>query len=148
LDSDLVGLVSRVHLRRVARAALARAAAGRAAQLSIYVTGDAQIAKLNRRYRGIDAPTDVLSFAQGPETAGFAAPPDAADYLGDVVISYPRAKDQAVSFGHSPQDEIAILVVHGVLHLLGYDHDQVEDQERMWRIQQEVLSGLGVQWVP
>jgi probable rRNA maturation factor len=107
--------------------------------LSIVVTDNASIQDLNREYRGIGAPTDVLSFSlneKDPETGRL--------YLGDVIISFPFAQEQAVKAGHPVMSEVALLAVHGVLHLLGYDHAEPEEKEKMWQVQQEILTILKV----
>ena len=107
--------------------------------LSVVLAGDTRLRTLNRKYLGRDAPTDVLSFPTtqlNPETG--------RRYLGDVVISLRRAQTQARSGGHSLQEELQLLVVHGVLHLLGYDHATQSGKKRMWRAQAEILTGLGV----
>ncbi len=110
------------------------------ADLTLVITGDEQVRELNRVYRGVDTPTDVLSF--GGTVPEFVTAPGAGDYLGDVVVSYPRAEAQAV--GHTAQAEMSLLVVHGVLHLLGYDHTQPDEQEAMWSRQATVLERLGL----
>jgi len=107
------------------------------ADLSIVITGDEQIHELNRQFRCVDAPTDVLAFP-----AGHTDPESGSLYLGDVLISYPRASAQAERGGHSVADEIQLLVVHGTLHLLGHDHTSPEDKAKMWGAQAEVLRGL------
>jgi probable rRNA maturation factor len=118
-------------------------AAGRAsAGLTLVVTDDEAMHRLNRTYLGIDAPTDVLSF--GGESPDFVSVPEAGLYLGDVIISYPQAQAQAAAAGHSVEAELALLVVHGVLHLLGYDHVRPEDKAVMWERQAEVLARLGL----
>jgi len=111
-------------------------------ELAIVVGGDAQIQELNRRYRGVDAPTDVLSFAMLEDASASAATssPDTPLYLGDVIISYPRVLEQAAEAAHSAGDELELLVVHGVLHLLGYDHDSQERQAAMWARQDAILG--------
>lgn len=97
-------------------------------QLSLVVVGQDRIQQLNKIYLGRDGPTDVISFpmiseqSEG-ETGIFITPPDGIQHLGEVVISYPQAVIQAEEQHHNVKKEIAILVVHGVLHLLGYDHD-------------------------
>jgi probable rRNA maturation factor len=108
------------------------------AELSILLAGDETIQRLNREYLGIDAPTDVLSFP-----AGDTDPESGAQYLGDIIISLPRAQSQAASAGHSPADELQLLAVHGVLHLAGYDHAEPEDKAVMWALQAQVLAALG-----
>jgi probable rRNA maturation factor len=109
-------------------------------ELALVVGDDAQIHKLNRQFRGVDAPTDVLSFAMSEDEIDTAHSPDMPLYLGDVIISYPRAKDQAKAGGHATDDELDLLVVHGVLHLLGYDHDTNSQKSRMWARQETILG--------
>jgi probable rRNA maturation factor len=111
-------------------------------ELAIVIGGDAQIQELNRQYRGVDAPTDVLSFAMldGPDMASAAYGQEAPLYLGDVIISYPRALAQAAEAGHSSQEELELLTVHGVLHLAGYDHDTDQRKATMWARQDAILG--------
>ena len=110
------------------------------ADLTLVLTGDAEIQALNRDFLGKDAPTDVLSFSAGEE----ADPETGRGYLGDVVISLPRAVEQAAAGGHAVEAEVQLLVVHGVLHLLGHDHAETEQKARMWAAQTEVLEHLGI----
>jgi probable rRNA maturation factor len=107
--------------------------------LSIVLTDDAQLHQLNRDYLGVDAPTDVLSFP-----ASEIDPETGVSYLGDVLVSIPRAEAQAQSAGHPLEAEVQLLVVHGVLHLLGHDHAEPEDKARMWSAQTQVLERLGL----
>lgn len=109
-----------------------------AANLTIVLTDDTQLQKLNFEFLQINAPTDVLSFPadeRDPETN--------ERYLGDIIVSYPRALLQAATGGHSVRDELFLLVVHGVLHLLGYDHSQEREKRVMWEHQSEILKELG-----
>ena len=117
-------------------------------ELTIAIAGDDEIRALNRRYRGVDAPTDVLAFGEGAAPAPFAVAPGAPAYLGDVVISYPRAVAHADARRHSTADELLLLVVHGVLHLLGYDHATPGEKRKMWAAQRHVLHELGAQVRP
>jgi probable rRNA maturation factor len=105
--------------------------------LSLLITDDEHIQQLNRDYLDVDEPTDVLSFP-----ADFTDPDTNSIYLGDVILSYPRAREQAEAEGHSLEHELELLVVHGVLHLFGYDHIDPEDKKRMWSIQGKILSDL------
>lgn len=105
--------------------------------LAILITTDQQIHDLNLRFRGIDSSTDVLSF-----NLDQLDPDDDTQYLGDVVISYPTASAQAQSYGHDVTEELQLLIVHGILHLLGYDHAEPADKARMWKVQKEILSNL------
>jgi probable rRNA maturation factor len=114
-------------------------------ELTIAVTGDDEIHALNRKHRGVDAPTDVLSFAETETGAPFVAAPGEPAYLGDVVISFPRAKAQAQAGGHPVASEMTLLVIHGVLHLLGHDHAKAREKRKMWTAQADILRQLGVQ---
>jgi probable rRNA maturation factor len=107
--------------------------------VTIRITDDDEIQNLNRDYRGFDIVTDVLSFL-----GDFNDPDLGSHYLGDIVISYPQAKRQANDRGHDPVEELQLLVVHGLLHLLGYDHAEIEDKNRMWILQNQILDKLGL----
>jgi probable rRNA maturation factor len=107
--------------------------------LTIVLTDDEQLHALNREYLGIDAPTDVLSFP-----ASETDPETARRYLGDILISIPRAEAQAQAAGHALEAEVQLLAVHGALHLLGYDHAKADEKARMWKAQVEVLERIGV----
>lgn len=114
-------------------------------EISILITDDAELQQLNQTYRGVDAPTDVLSFAEADDGSSFVRPPDAPRYLGDIAISWDRAVAQAAEYGHSRERELAFLVVHGVLHLLGYDHERGPiDEARMRAREEAILSALGL----
>ena len=110
--------------------------------MTIVLTDDAQLHKLNHEYLGVDAPTDVLSFP-----ASETDPETGTPYLGDILISVPRAMQQAQSAGHSVEDEVQLLVVHGTLHLLGHDHAEAQEKACMWKAQAEVMSRLGLSHV-
>ena len=144
VEEPFVSAVSPDWLRAAARATLKRlgAQASQEAALALVITDDKALRALNRAYLGIDAPTDVLSF--GGESPDFVSAPDAEPYLGDVVISYPRAQAQAAAAGHPVEAELALLVIHGVLHLLGYDHIRPDDKAAMWEQQAHILTGLGL----
>jgi len=109
------------------------------------ITGDAELRKLNRQWRGKDYVTDVLSFPSGiglPARPGQVKPAP----LGDLAISIARARAQAREFGHSTEDEVRILMLHGVLHLLGMDHEadsgQMARSEKRWRKALGLADGL------
>jgi probable rRNA maturation factor len=105
---------------------------------TILITGDDHIQSLNRDYLGENSPTDVLAFP-----AGHTDPDTNTLNLGDIVISYPRVEEQAQAGGHPIEQEMELLVVHGLLHLLGYDHLEENQKSEMWTIQEEVLRKLG-----
>jgi probable rRNA maturation factor len=111
------------------------------AALSVLLTDDETVRALNHEYRGYDEPTDVLSFGltermkpatdDAPAAEPFPLPPELVEQIGEVVISYPTAARQAAEHGHHTNDELALLLVHGILHLLGHDHDQPEETRLM-----------------
>ena len=110
-------------------------------ELTVVITDNETVWELNRRYRGVDSPTDVLAF--GGTAEGFAEAPDATAYLGDVVISYPCVLAQAEEQGQTPDGELALLVVHGVLHLLGYDHANAQEEATMRAKEEAILKRVG-----
>lgn len=114
------------------------------AQVSITLTDNPHIHEINRDYRKVDRPTDVISFAlnegEEPEIEGGAP----INVLGDIIISVERAKEQAQDYGHSVRREIAFLTVHGMLHLLGYDHIKEADRKEMRKEEDFVMEQLGI----
>jgi probable rRNA maturation factor len=126
-------------LDRAAQATLQHESESLESDLSIVLTDDARLQELNRDYLGIDAPTDVLSFP-----ASETDPETGARYIGDILISIPRAQSQADAVGHPLESEVQLLVVHGMLHLLGHDHGEPEEKARMWKAQDEILESLGL----
>jgi len=113
-------------------------------EVSVTLTNNEYIHTLNKQYRGIDRPTDVLSFALNEsEEPDVEDGPD-VNVLGDLVISVERAKEQAADYGHSVKREIAFLTVHGMLHLLGYDHMEEQDRLEMEAEQRFVMEKLGI----
>ena len=129
--------VSSAVIQRAARAALERESAE--GELSVVLSDDAHVRDLNREYLGVDSPTDVLSFP-----AAETDPQSGRAYLGDIIISVPRAAEQARAAGHSLADEVQLLVIHGVLHLLGYDHARPVEKSRMWVVQAAILESVGL----
>ncbi|MGQ9674225.1 MAG: rRNA maturation RNase YbeY [Chloroflexota bacterium] len=131
-------------LRRAIEKALMAEGIGGTVEVSLVITDDDEVRELNATYRGVDQPTDVLSFPQlvPGQDYGFVLPPGQAQHLGDVIISFPRAVEQAEEYGHSLERELSYLTVHGVLHLLGYDH-QKEAERRIMRSKEEAALGCG-----
>lgn len=119
-----------------------------ACEITVVISGDSTLQDLNRRFRGMDRPTDVLAFpndSRGPFAGGG---PNFPRYLGDIVISLDRAQEQAESFGGTLNQELQLLIVHGTLHLLGYDHMEPKEKAQMWGIQRTILELLGVDTAP
>ena len=135
---DAPELKEEATLKQAARETLRFAGALTSSGLTVVITGDEQLAILNHQFRGIQSPTDVLSFP-----ADEIDPDSGERYLGDVLVSLPRAQAQAAAGGHAVIDELQLLIVHGVLHLLGYDHAEEPDKTKMWSVQTEVLRLLG-----
>ena len=129
-------------IRQAARTTLDLEGADPQASLTIVITGNDEIQALNQRFRGLDEPTDVLSFGEGPTEDSFVDPAEEPQYLGDVVISFPQAQVQADEQGHSIQEELGLLVVHGVLHLLGYEHATLEEEADMWARQDRIIEAI------
>ena len=117
--------------------------AGSRVEVSVALVDDRAIAELNRRYRGKEGPTDVLSFPM--DAPGAAPAPDGQPVLlGEIVISVPRALEQAERYGHSPRRELAYLAVHGCLHLLGYDHHDPASRQVMRAREETALAACGL----
>ncbi|WP_374709328.1 rRNA maturation RNase YbeY [Desmospora profundinema] len=114
------------------------------AEVSVSIVDDPVIHRLNREFRGVDRPTDVLSFPQWEPGEELVAVTGEPIPLGDVIISLPRAREQADTYGHSLQRELAFLAVHGFLHLLGYDHQNQAEENRMFARQEEILALAGL----
>ncbi len=150
VDEALEGVVD----RRLLETALNEALKGRALraplEVGLTITDDEGIRELNRQHRGIDAATDVLSFPlqeyESPEKLKIVFPQPAGEPLplGDIVISYPRAVEQAAEYGHSLNRELAFLAVHGAMHLLGYDHEVPSDAAQMRAQEEVVLERMGL----
>ncbi|RME48912.1 MAG: rRNA maturation RNase YbeY [Chloroflexi bacterium] len=134
--ADAVNTEEVVHL--VART-LAQVAPDEPATLTVVITDNATIQTLNREYLGIDAPTDVLAFSQ-TEGADVPAPIAGPRYLGDVIVSYEQATIQAGEYAEPVERELGRLIVHGTLHLLGFDDQREADRERMWAMQETILN--------
>ena len=126
------------QVRQAAAATLKKEHVASPAGLAVLLTDNERIQTLNRKYRNRDRPTDVLSFPTDDHFPGEEA------YLGDIAIAVPVAQQQAQAGAHSLLAELALLTVHGVLHLLGYDHIHPEEKSHMWDTQRQILHTLGV----
>jgi probable rRNA maturation factor len=144
IDEGVEGKLELSWLQGIARRVLEAQGAGAEAELGLVVATQERIKQLNRDYLGRDEPTDVLAFSAREEVGAnlppFVQPPDDILHLGEVIISYPQAVAQAEEHGHSVKKEIAILVIHGVLHLLGYEHDKPELARQMRTREKEMLG--------
>jgi len=145
IDDKFQEFLSREWLRQVLEMALSTQIADSAVELSLLVTDDETVQGLNREYRGIDETTDVLSFALTEEKADaasplFVTPPDGLLHLGEIIISYPQAAKQAEENRHPIEKEIALLIIHGALHLLSYDHAKPAQENEMHALEEKILS--------
>lgn len=134
------GEVSEAWVEEVVRAALQYEGVP-AAEVDVLITDDETVRELNRRYAGEDEATDVLSFSlrEGEE---FPPPPDALPRLGEVILSLPTARRQAAEHGRTLRREVAHLLIHGTLHLLGYDHAEPEEEREMRSREETLLAGV------
>lgn len=112
--------------------------------VQIVIADNETVRKLNATYRDTDSVTDVLSFTADPLPPEILAQMGEAPHLGDLIIAYPYASAQAFALDHAVGDSLALLVVHGTLHLIGYDHDTPENKAKMWAAQARALSVLGI----
>ncbi len=126
--------------------------------MSLVVADDVTVQELNRDYRGLDETTDVLAFSSqhwghyegedepkvSPDGAPFVTPDGYHDFVGEVIVSYPQCQRQADARGRTVEDELALLIAHGVLHLLGYDHMEPEDEQEMQALEEKSLAAVGL----
>ncbi|MBM6754275.1 MULTISPECIES: rRNA maturation RNase YbeY [Lactobacillaceae] len=117
------------------------------AELSLTLVRNPEMKDLNRKYRGVDRATDVISFAINDDQ-DFAVPAELKDELpmdlGDLFISLDKVQEQALFLGHSEEREFGFLLVHGFLHLNGYDHEKPADEAKMFKLQEEILTAYGL----
>ena len=144
IDEDLEGCLEVSWLQGVAEQVLVAQDASSGVELGLVITSQERVQQLNRSYLGRDEPTDVLAFSTREEIdvdlPPFVQPPDGLLHLGEVIISHPQAVIQAEEHQHSIKREITILIIHGVLHLLGYEHDEPELERQMRAREKEILS--------
>jgi probable rRNA maturation factor len=143
VGDEFRGVVDGGWVKKIVRQILKAEGVAPPYEVSLVFTNSEAVKQLNRDYRGVDEPTDVLAFCMLPQKgadSSFALPPDGVTRPGEVIISYPRAVAQAKEQGHSPERELALLVVHGILHLLGYDHEEPEEESKMRERERELLE--------
>ena len=146
-EKETITYKLKLLLRRAVERTLAYEGFGNDVQVSITFTDDENIHALNRRFRGVDAPTDVLSFPliDFDDRFGEPAIDEIENMLGDIVLNLERARLQAEQFGHSFEREAAFLTVHSMLHLLGYDHETGEqDEADMRQRQSAIMEAMGL----
>ena len=146
IDEGVEANLDSSWLQSIARQVLAAQGAGAEVEMGLVIATEERVKQLNRDYRGRDEPTDVLAFSAreevGADLPPFVQPPDGVLHLGEVIISYPQAAMQAEEHQHSVKKELAILIIHGVLHLLGYEHDKPKLERQMRAREAELLSHI------
>ena len=146
IEEPFVGFVAEDWIRQVVETTLVAAGISEPVDIGLVIAGDDTVQNLNRNYRGVDNTTDVLAFALSQpgsdEGERFVMPPDKTLHLGEIFISYRQAERQAEEQHHPLERELALLVIHGVLHLLGYEHERPEAEERMRSMEAKVLDAL------
>jgi probable rRNA maturation factor len=143
VEEEFRGAVNEGSVKKIVRQVLKAEGVAPPYEVSLVFTNSETVQRLNRDYRGVDEPTDVLAFHMLPQNeanSSFALPPDGVTRLGEVIISYPQAVAQAQEQGHSPERELALLVIHGILHLLGYDHEEPKEERKMRKRERELLE--------
>ena len=144
IDEDLEGNFEESWLQSTAEQVLITQGVSSSAELGLVIASQERVQQLNRNYLGRDEPTDVLAFSTreeiGVDLPPFVQPPDEVLHLGEVIISYPQAVIQAEEHQHSIKREMAILIIHGVLHLLGYEHDKPGLKRQMRAKEAKILS--------
>jgi probable rRNA maturation factor len=147
VESELEECLEGDWLHDVAQRVLRAQGLGSETEVDLVIAGQDKVQELNRKYLGRDRPTDVIAFSlraneDEEQEPSFVLPPDGVTRLGEVIISYPQAVVQAEELGHAVKKEVAILIIHGVLHLLGYRDDEPELKRRMTAKQDEMLSAI------
>ena len=139
------GHVKASWLREVVNIALSNVRNPPQGDISLVATSKTEVRRLNLQHRGLDEDTDVLAFPSSGPNADVAFPvhSGSSDTLGEIVLSYPTAIEQAKEYSHTVEQEMAVLVVHGLLHLMGYDHEEPTAKSSMRNKEVEILSALG-----
>jgi probable rRNA maturation factor len=143
VEEKFRGMVNGGWVKKIVRQVLKAEGVAPPYEVSLVFTDSKTVKQLNRDYRGVDEATDVLAFYMLPQKgadSSFALPPDGVTRLGEIIISYPQAAAQAREQGHSPERELALLVIHGILHLLSYDHEEPEEESKMRERERELLE--------
>ena len=146
VEEKFRGLVDEDRARKITRQVLKAEDVMPPYEVSLVFTDSETMQRLNRDYRGVDRPTDVLAFYMLPQQKAespFILPPDKTLHLGEVIISYPQAVVQAKEQKHSVEQELTLLIIHGTLHLLDYNHEQPEEEKRMRGREEEFLTKWG-----
>jgi len=148
IDDKLAISLEDKWLKKIVKTSLEAANFSPPVEAGLFITDSETVQELNRKYRRKDKPTDVLSFHTQQHTEqkdaepAFVTAPDGIQHLGEVVISYPQAVIQAKQQRHGVKKELTILIIHGILHLLGYDHEQTKEGKIMRTKEEEILEKM------
>jgi probable rRNA maturation factor len=148
IDRQFKRQLKSIWLKNVVRQVLNAENVGVKSEIELVITSDEKMQELNKKYLDEDRPTDVLSFSMNEQlntSPVFVNIPDSKLHLGDIIISYPQAVKQAEEHRHSVEREIGILLIHGILHLLGYDHDIPVRKKAMRSRESAILKNIEVQ---
>jgi probable rRNA maturation factor len=143
VEEEFRGVMDEDWVKKIVQIVLEAEGAAPPYEVGLVFTDSEAVRQLNRDYRGVDEPTDVLAFcmiSQKEADSSFALPPDGVSRLGEIIISYPQAVEQAKEQGHATEKELALLIIHGILHLLGYDHEEPEEEAEMRTREKELLG--------
>lgn len=147
IDPQFSDMVDEKRVQALALQVLAAEGMAKPYEVSLAFTDSETVQRLSRDYRKLDEPTDVLAFSlrdRPDANCLFVMPPDGVTHLGEVIISCPKAAEQARQQGYSSDRELALLIIHGMLHLLGYDHEQPDDERKMKERERSLLD----RWLP
>lgn len=139
VKADFRKRISKKMLSDTANAVFVLLRTEQAQEITIVIQDDEFIQKYNHDFLGINEPTDVLSFSSNE-----VDPESNRNYLGDIIISLPRAAQQADKANHPVEEELKLLILHGILHLMGYDHSSASSKNIMWKIQQDLIERIGI----
>ena len=146
IDEEFEGCPETGWLQSVAEQILVAHNVGTNVEMGLVIASENRVQRLNQCYLGKDRPTDVLAFSASEETEAdfppFVQPPNGVLHLGEVIISYPQAVNQSREQKHSIKKELTILIIHGMLHLLGYKHDEPKQERQMKAKETEIMSRL------
>jgi probable rRNA maturation factor len=146
-DEGLEDYLDEVWLKEITERILTTQDIDNDVEIGLVIASQQKVHQLNKAYRGKDKPTDVLSFTMLAESSSetkvaFIHPPDGLKHLGEVILSYPQATIQAEEHLHSIKKEVAILIIHGILHLIGYDHIESEPALQMTTREMAILKTI------
>jgi len=150
IEKPFINLIDDDWLEQVVGTTLDTALMTAPVAIELVIAGDDTVHKLNHQYRGIDSTTDVLAFALSEsdiiQDSQFIMPPDSTTHLGEVIVCYQQAERQAIEHNIPLKYEFSLLIVHGVLHLLGYDHMESDEEQTMRELETKIMRAIEKLW--